>query len=107
MMKVELFENVGFVTHGQNAPRNITDLNGVAIIGDVQRDRFVVKLESRQSRGSCTLYVNGGLPLASGTCGVGGIQLAPVRAPSPLYPRWASWGRQKTAHKTSLKNVQS
>src|ERR1700722_1358651 len=78
MVKMELHQRQRCSVDGDATSRLVIDLDGVAIVDDFQRRKFVVKVDGSQLRRLRTDNVNGGLALAGFAGGEIRLEVAPM-----------------------------
>src|SRR5580692_9280872 len=78
VVKVKLYQSVGFVADGESASGNVIHLNCVAVVDDVQCYGLIVQFEGREFRGLGILDIDRRLGVAQRTGGKGRIKFAPM-----------------------------
>ncbi len=58
MMEMNLLQRIDFVTDREPAAGRIVDLDGVAVVDDIQRHSLVIKLQGGKVRGRSALDID-------------------------------------------------
>src|SRR5580692_205002 len=78
MVKVKLFQLISLIANRQGASRREINLDGVAIVDDVERSRFVIHFKRGEIGHFRVFNVDGRFGFSPGTFGISRIKFAPV-----------------------------